>query len=180
MLYTSEQLERQAVLEAAARIVAAARTAPKTKGVDQIRACVLTDEDKNRLADRMDELSGPLDYAFFARDAGNLRAADAVVLIGVEENRCGLDKGCAYCHFDGCAACAEKGGLCAFNAIDVGIAVGSAVSMAADLRVDSRVMFSIGRAAMTLNLPVQGATVVLGIPLSVTGKSPFFDRKKKS
>ena len=50
---------------------------------------------------------------------------------------------------------------------------------AADARVDNRVMFSVGRAARSLGLLGASATLVLGIPLSVSGKSPFFDRKPK-
>jgi uncharacterized ferredoxin-like protein len=58
----------------------------------------------------------------------------------------------------------------------MGIAVGSAVSLAGDMRVDSRVMFSVGKMAMDMNL-MPGCSMVLAIPLSVSGKSPFFDRK---
>ena len=119
-----------------------------------------------------------MDYAFFTRDAGNLEAADCVVLLGVREKRRGLGEGCGYCHFAGCADCTEHGGLCAFDAIDVGIAAGSAAAAAADARVDSRVMFSVGRTAQDLGL-LPEATLVLGIPVSISGKSPFFDRKPK-
>ena len=61
----------------------------------------------------------------------------------------------------------------------VGIAIGSAAAAAADARVDNRVMFSVGRAARSLGLLGASVTLVLGIPLSVSGKSPFFDRKPK-
>ena len=56
-------------------------------------------------------------------------------------------------------------------------AIGSAVGMAADCRVDSRVMFSVGKAAASLGLPSEKCQMVVGIPLSVSGKSPYFDRK---
>ena len=46
-------------------------------------------------------------------------------------------------------------------------------------RVDNRVMFSVGRAARSLGLLGASVTLVLGIPLSISGKSPFFDRKPK-
>ena len=105
--------------------------------------------------------------------------ADAVVLFGMEEQRRGLNGGCQYCHFADCADCAEKNGLCAWDAMDVGIAIGSAAAAAADARVDNRVMFSVGRAARSLGLLGTSVTLVLGIPLSVSGKSPFFDRKPK-
>ena len=139
----------------------------------------VTGEDKDRLAAHMRELAGRLDYAFFSRDADNVDYADAVVLFGMEEQRRGLNGGCQYCHFADCADCAEKNGLCAWDAMDVGIAIGSAAAAAADARVDNRVMFSVGRAARSLGLLGASVTLVLGIPLSVSGKSPFFDRKPK-
>ena len=60
--------------------------------------------------------------------------------------------------------------------MDLGIAIGSAVSVATDARVDNRVMFSIGRAAMEMKLLGDRVCQMVGIPLSVSGKSPFFDR----
>ena len=179
MFYSSRDMEQHAVLDTAARMCAAARTAPKTRGMDGLVSCVLTGEDKDQLAAQMRRLAGELDYAFFARDADNVDTADCVVLIGIHEQRRGLGEGCAYCHFHGCADCTEKDGLCAFDAFDVGIAVGSAAAAAADARVDSRVMFSVGRAAKDLHWPDEKAGLTLGIPLSITGKSPFFDRKPR-
>ena len=176
MIYSSKDMESRAVLDTAAKICAAARTAPKTRGMDGLVTCVLTGEDKSQLAAQMRKLADELDYAFFTRDADNVEAADAVVLFGMEEVRRGLDAGCQYCHFESCADCTEKDGLCAWDAVDVGIAIGSA---AADARVDSRVMFSVGRAAKSLGLLGEKASLVLGLPLSISGKSPFFDRKPK-
>lgn len=147
MIYSSKDMESRAVLDTAAKICAAARTAPKTRGMDGLVTCVLTGEDKSQLAAQMRKLADELDYAFFNRDADNVDASDAVVLFGMEEVRRGLDAGCQYCHFESCADCTEKDGLCAWDAIDIGIAIGSAAAAAADARVDSRVMFSVGRAA---------------------------------
>lgn len=179
MLYTSKELEQRAILEAASRICAAARTAPKTKGMDGLVTCVLTGEEKAQLAEKMRQLADELGLAFFRRDADNLDCSDAVVLFGMHEQRRGIGAGCQYCHFADCTACAQQDGLCAYDAIDIGIAVGSAAAVAADARVDSRVMFSVGRAAKALGLPQEDATLVLGLPISVNGKSPFFDRKPK-
>jgi uncharacterized ferredoxin-like protein len=39
------------------------------------------------------------------------------------------------------------------------------------------VLFSAGRAAMSLKLMGEDVRMVMGIPLSVKGKNPFFDRK---
>ena len=60
------------------------------------------------------------------------------------------------------------------QAIDLGIALGSAVKLAAELSIDNRIMCTIGAAAKRLNL--LDSDVVMGIPLSATGKNPFFDR----
>ena len=130
MIYSSEDMQTRAVLDTAARMCAAARTAPKTRGMDGLVTCVVTGEDKDRLAAHMRELAGRLDYAFFARDADNVDYADAVVLFGMEEQRRGLNGGCQYCHFADCADCAEKNGLCAWDAMDVGIAIGAGTDVA--------------------------------------------------
>ncbi len=177
MIYESTDLERDAVLDAARRMCAAARTAPKAKGIDHIATMVLTGEDKDRVADELERLSEPLGYKFFLRDAKNVRAAGALVLLGAREGQRGLNAGCRHCHFEDCADCAEKGGVCVYDPMDLGIAIGSAVSVAADCRVDNRVLFSAGRAAMSLNLLGEDVHMVMAIALAAAGKSPFFDRK---
>ncbi len=59
----------------------------------------------------------------------------------------------------------------------MGIAVGSAISIASDNRVDNRIMYTVGIAVKELNLFEEGTAIVYGIPLSATSKNPFFDRK---
>lgn len=177
MIYSSEQMEKAAVLDVAQLMCAAARTAPKTKGVDKIVTLVITDAEKDALADKMEELdemlNGPA-RSFISRDAGCLRKSQALVLIGYKKNYFGLN--CGYCGFTSCDECAGHDSACIFNSVDLGIAIGSAVSVAADNRIDSRVMFSVGRCAAEMNY-FDKDTVLIGIPLSVSGKSPFFDRK---
>ena len=60
------------------------------------------------------------------------------------------------------------------QAIDLGIALWSAAKTAGVLNVDNRIMYTIGAAARKLKL--LSSDVVIGFPLSVTGKSPYFDR----
>ncbi len=177
MIITSEALEQAAVLQAAERICTAARTAPKTKGIDHIVTCVLTGEDIETLAAQMERMAEPYNVAFFRRDAGNIRKAQAVVLVGTTESKRGLNEICGYCHFENCTACEKYNGACIYDALDLGIALGSMTAMSADCRVDSRVMFSVGRAAAELKILGENIKVVIGLPLSVSGKSPFFDRK---
>ena len=55
--------------------------------------------------------------------------------------------------------------------------MGSACALAADLRADSRIMMSVGKAAEEMKL-VEGDIMWQGVPISLSGKSIFFDRKK--
>ena len=57
---------------------------------------------------------------------------------------------------------------------DMGIAIGSAVKTAGMLNVDNRVMYRAGVVARALGLI--DADFVMGIPLSISGKSIYFDR----
>ena len=85
MKYTQQTMEEQAALEAAAAMCAAARTAPKAKGVDLLHTMVLTGEDKDALARSLEALGQEQKLDFYLRDAQNLRQAQAVVLIGTQE-----------------------------------------------------------------------------------------------
>jgi len=170
-------MEEQAILETAALMCAAARTAPKARGIDNILTLVLTGLEKDALAAKMDEVaqrefkgSGP-----FPRDAKNVRTAQAVVLIGVKRVSCQLPY-CSLCGFTSCKDCEQAGARCIFNGIDLGIAVCSAAAVAADNRVDNRIMYTIGKAAEEMCYSEEKTVVWHGIPISVSGKSIFFDR----
>ena len=173
MIYDEREIRNSAVIEAAKQMVIAARTAPKAKGCDIIEIKLVTHSDINTLSNAMKELGEERQRSGMIRDAENILAAEAVVLIGSRELAMGLN--CAYCGYPTCDSRAE-GVPCAMNTIDVGIAVGSACATAADLRLDTRVMYSVGYAALKLDwLP--GCNYVIGIPVSAGSKNPFFDRK---
>ena len=70
----------------------------------------------------------------------------------------------------------NAGGTCSFNAGDLGIAVGSAAAMAADLRIDNRIMYTAGKDAVELGLLGEDVLIAYGLPLAAKGKNPFFDR----
>jgi uncharacterized ferredoxin-like protein len=67
-----------------------------------------------------------------------------------------------------------KGPICAVRLLDMGIALGSAVKTASMLNVDNRIMYRIGVAAREIKMV--DWEYVMGIPLSATGKSIYFDR----
>lgn len=176
MKYTSKEAERKAILNTACDMAAAARTAPKGRGIDNIEVLVLDGEDKDALAAEMRDIHDKLNgEGPFGRDAGNIDASEAIVLIAVKNAPIGL-KGCGLCGFGDCAGAVRAGANCVFNVTDLGIATGSAAAVAIDRRIDNRVMFTAGKAAVSLNLFPEKVRIAYGIPLSASGKSVFFDR----
>jgi uncharacterized ferredoxin-like protein len=172
----SLQLEQQAAGQVAALMAAAARTAPKTRGIDNIRVVAVDDhQSKQALLTKMRELAQSEKRPGFERDANCIAGSPVILILGVEANPAKLN--CGFCGHDSCDDLKAANGVCSFNTMDLGIATSSAASVAADARVDTRLMFSIGKAALALSLLGPNVPQALGIPLSVTGKSPFFDRK---
>jgi uncharacterized ferredoxin-like protein len=158
-------------------MAAAARTAPKGKGIDNIETLILDGDDKAALAAEMRKISDELNGAGpFARDAGNVDDSGAIFLIGVKDAPIGLSP-CGLCGFVDCAGTIRAGGRCTFNITDLGIATGSAAAVASDNRIDNRIMWTAGKAAVRLSLFHEKVSVAYGIPLAAKGKSPFYDRK---
>jgi uncharacterized ferredoxin-like protein len=181
------QAQHEAVKLAASLMAAAARTAPKARGLDSIETLILDGEDLEALAAAMEAKVGEKrgKIPSFARDAKNVRSAAAVLLIGVtgdpKNPKVPLD--CGACGYAGCAEFIEakktdgedfRGPCCMFQLTDLGIALGSAAKTAGILNIDNRIMYTIGAAARRLKL--LDSDVIMGFPLSVTGKSPYFDR----
>jgi uncharacterized ferredoxin-like protein len=172
---TSQELEAAAAEQVAALMIAAARTAPKTRGIDNIRTAAIDDGPaKQTLIAKMREIAAAENRPSLARDAGNIERSPAIVVVGVEANTAGLN--CGFCGKPTCEALEEAGGICSFNSIDLGIATASAAEVAGRFHLDNRIMYSIGRAALDLGLLGPKVKQALGVPLSVTGKNPFFDR----
>ena len=175
MIINERESRHEQVLNVARQMMTAARTAPKGKGVDIIEVALVTDEDIKKLSEQLISLSEEKGMKFFLRDADNILSAECVLLIGTRELAQGLN--CGHCGFPTCAE-RSAGVPCAINSVDVGIAIGSACAMAADYRVDTRVMFSAGLAAQRLDI-LKGCKQVFAIPVSASSKNPFFDRKPK-
>jgi uncharacterized ferredoxin-like protein len=174
MIYNERDCRDAAALDIARKMAVAARTAPKGKGLDIIEVAVVTGDDMEALASEMEQISAERGHKFFLRDAGCVRACQCVLLVGTRAQAQGLD--CGHCGYDKCGQRAA-GVPCAINSVDVGIALGSAVALAADCRVDTRILFSAGDAAQRLQFLGEGVTQVYAVPVSISSKSPFFDRK---
>ena len=176
MIQNEREIRHEYVLQAVRQMMTAARTAPKGKGIDIIEVAMVTDEDIKRLSEELVIMSGETGLKFFLRDADNILQAEAIMIAGTRQQVQGLN--CAHCGFP---TCVEKPEAvpCAINSVDLGIAVGSACATAADLRLDTRVMFSAGMAAQRLGM-LGDCKCVMAIPVSASSKNPFFDRKPKT
>jgi uncharacterized ferredoxin-like protein len=176
MIENEREIRRNSVIEAARSMMIAARTAPKAKGVDIIEIALVHErQDLETLANEMRRQAEATGLKFLLRDANNILSGEAVLLIGTKSLAHSLN--CGYC---GSNNCAEKPchTPCALNSIDVGIAIGSACSRAADLRLDTRVMFSAGWCSKGLDwLPE--CNQIIAIAIAADSKNPFFDRKPK-
>ncbi|ACB86446.1 ferredoxin domain-containing protein [Natranaerobius thermophilus] len=177
MQVNGEELEQNGLRTAAELIAIAARTAPKGKGVDNLVTSVVSEENLERLREQMYNIAdreGSI-ADFFKRDADNLKKSPYVVLFGTKVSRLDVHP-CGFCGYNNCQENHRDNGICAFNPGDLGIAIGSAVSKAADLRVDNRVMFTVGKAALELKLLGDDVKIAYGLPLFSGGKSIYFDR----
>lgn len=184
---TGGEMEKIAAEMAASIMAMSARTAPKTRGVDSVKTLFVTGEDLEKLARGMEEhkREKSVELPIFGRDANNIRGSAGVLLIGVSRDpkRIEVPLNCGACGYKNCkelvAAGRRKGEdfsgpICIFQAVDLGIALSSAAKMATELNIDNRMMYSIGAGAKKLGL--LDSDIIIGIPLSVTGKNPFFDR----
>lgn len=175
-MISGKEAESNAIRQVANLMCAGARTAPKGRGIDNLVTAIVDGEEKNAIARKMFELGKEKDVQSFIRDATGIRFAEVVVLIGTKVKPMGL-KICGLCGFKDCAELEEKDGICVFNTTDLGIAVSSAVSIASLHHIDNRIMYTAGIAAREMDLLGPEVKIILTIPLTATGKNPFFDRK---
>ena len=175
MKYEGTELEKKAAFAVADLVALAAKTSPKGRGQDDIAVLVLDGKEKDAVANEMRKIAKDTGEGFFERDAANLDNSHLVIFIGVKDMPLGLAY-CGCCGFKNCAENKKAGGKCAINLTDLGIALGSAVSVAAGHRIDNRIMLSAGRAALNLKIFPENVKTCFGIPLSSSSKSIFFDR----
>ena len=180
----SDEGEKEAIMQVSKLMLVSARTAPKSGGIDDLLTVIVSESEKNSLAVEMENMAEERKIEGFKRDAKNVRDSEIIVLIGVR----GIKKFGMNCGACGYATCNEfekiekkmgndfAGPTCIFKALDLGIAVGSAVKTASNLNIDNRIMYRIGTAAMRLKM-LPEASVIMGVPLSSKGKSPYFDRR---
>ena len=165
----------------AGMMAVAARTAPKAKGEDFIEIKIITGKEVSMLADKMIEYGKDCGKPNFDRDGENVRQSQAVLLLSLKESLV-LGLICGACGFSTCSEMEENlkagyefsGPLCSWRLVDLGIALGSAVKTASLFNADNRIMYRIGVAALKASM-IEGE-IAIGVPISATGKSIYFDR----
>jgi len=175
MKYDGDKFNLKAIETVASLMVAAAKTAPKGCGRESMETYVIDGAEKDALVAEMRRFGEETKQAFYLRDAGNIEKSACVVLFGAVDSYRGLPH-CGYCGMDDCFGANKSGAHCAFSVGDLGIAMGSAVSVAAAHHIDNRIMFSAGKAALALKYFSEKVFLAYGVPLSISEKSPFFDR----
>jgi uncharacterized ferredoxin-like protein len=180
------EFKKKALSQVAEHLALAARTAPKTRGRDDLVISILTDEEKERVASELELLFGEREkqWWWLKRDADSVRKSAIVILFSIKGSKPrNLD--CGACGFPTCAEFekAEKktlsdfaGPNCVYPLIDLGLALGASAKLCSELGVDNRIMFSIGLAARKIK--IMDADIIMGLPLSATGKNIYFDRPR--
>lgn len=157
----------------------AARTAPKAGGKDYVEIRILDEEETQALGKAMIAYGEKTQKKNFDRDGENVLKSMGVLLLSLNKPQtAGLN--CGACGKSQCSQLSLEhdgefaGPLCAWRLLDLGIALGSAAKTASLLNLDNRMMYRIGVSAREMGL-IEGELVV-GIPVSATGKNIFFDR----
>ncbi|HJX38296.1 MAG TPA: DUF2148 domain-containing protein [Anaerolineae bacterium] len=155
-----------------------ARTAPKGRGDDFVVTEILEGDILRTLGGKMIEFGERTGKDLFDRDGNNVLNSEAVLLLGLKDAKA-LGLNCGACGEEKCITPNTydgeySGPQCCLRMLDLGIAIGSAVKTAGLLNADNRIMYRIGPVAREMGLI--DADVVVGIPLSATGKSIYFDR----
>ena len=155
------------------------KTAPKAAGRDFLIIKMISKNEVEKLALDMIEHGERNNIKSYIKDGKSVLKSEAALLIGLK-NADSLGNNCGACGFNKCSERITKKGRdfdgpqCVFRLIDLGVAIGSAVKTASLLNVDNRIMYTAGLIAnQTFSLK---ADVLFGIPISITGKSIYFDR----
>jgi uncharacterized ferredoxin-like protein len=166
-------------------MAAAARTAPKAMGIDSLIIFALDGDEKQEIAEIMKDIATGQDQNSlkWGRDASNVEVADAIFVVGLKNRAESAGLNCQACGHESCAAFDKApktdevflGPICALKLTDLGIAIGSVVKTAGILNVDNRIMYRVGVALMKSRWG-EKFSIAYGIPLKISGKSPFFDR----
>jgi uncharacterized ferredoxin-like protein len=173
---SEQEIIEKGLMDVAERMAIAARTAPKGCGKSTLSILIATAHDIKKISEKLKAMGELYGVPSFTRDAQNILSSPVMLLLGCEIKPLGIKK-CGMCGFRNCEEKAKHALIpCVFNTGDLGIAIGSAVSVAMDARVDNRIMYTVGQAVKELGLFSENVQIIYAVPLSATSKNPFFDR----
>jgi len=158
-----------------------AKTAPKARGNDFVGIKIVKGEELKELAEAMFEYGKQNNKTNYDRDGKNVMDSDAVLLLALNNNTAPPGLNCGACGKERCADLNPEEGpefmgpLCAWRLLDLGVALGSAVKTAGMFNLDNRIMYRAGAAARKMGF-MEGQ-IIVGIPVSATGKNIYFDRQ---
>jgi len=120
-----EEIREEAIHDVARKMLIAARTAPKGRGVDNTVMALAGREAIRKISDKLKDMvekeGAP---AFFGRDAESILSSPVMLLLGTRIKSLGLGF-CGLCGFKNCAEKDKHPEIpCSFNTGDLGIAVG--------------------------------------------------------
>ncbi|MCX5812519.1 MAG: DUF2148 domain-containing protein [Proteobacteria bacterium] len=188
-------------LEIVAKLMSiSARTAPKSGGIDHVHIMVASSKEQKSIADMMKKIAeeicrklpnhelGNAIKEDWESDANTIIESGLLVLIGIEGRKI-IGLNCGGCGFPTCSEMLKHprisltehslpGPYCIFKVMDFSIASASAVKTAMEHNVDNRMMHKAGVAALKLGI-LNPCDLIIGIPLSATGKNIYFDRADK-
>jgi uncharacterized ferredoxin-like protein len=81
--------------------IVAARTAPKTAGIDDILTLIVYGQEKDAIAGKMEEITEERKIEAFKRDAKNVRNSEEIVMIGLRGSR-SASLNCGSCGYKSC------------------------------------------------------------------------------
>ncbi|OOZ40014.1 hypothetical protein BOW53_09255 [Solemya pervernicosa gill symbiont] len=171
-------------------MAASAIAAPKAGGKDCLNIVAITGgDDLKRIADEMRQYAhNSSKENYWHRDATNTEGAQGLLLIGLNGAvTAGYD--CGGCGYRTCVEFEKErelkdfemgysGPHCIMRMMDIGVALSSAAKAASMLNIDNRVQQRVGAAVRALGYIE--CEVAMGIPISISGKSIFYDRKTPS
>lgn len=179
------------LMDVAKACLIAAGKAPTLTHRLELMAEIVTDEDMDPIIDVLATLGE--NSAFQLHDAVALQSLrdqkklPPIVLLGADLMKPALWD-CGACGFKTCGKYLKYiktnkgvgigcyGPSCVWKSIDFGTVCDYACACTAQHHVESRIMFSIGACAMLLG-HLEGATMVLGLPIGPIGRNLWFDRE---
>lgn len=174
-----ESLDK-AIVQAVEFMAISARTAPKARGDDFLGIKIISGDAVANFADEMVRYGQETQRKNYDRDGENVRNSSAILLLSLDDPAVG-GMNCGACGHNHCADLKTEiglefdGPLCAWRLIDLGVALGSAAKTASMFNLDNRIMYRIG--AVAKKLGIIAGQIVVGIPVSASGKNIYFDRK---